>query len=63
MVLYLRKRKLEQNLSLVRMQKTTALLCPEVNRRSLQRYLKIMIEKELIAAEGATNQLAYLLRV
>ena len=37
-------------------------LCPEVNRRSLQRDLKIMIEKELIAAEGATNQLVYLLR-
>jgi hypothetical protein len=38
-------------------------LCPEVNRRSLQRDLKKMIEKELIAAEGATNQLVYLLRV
>jgi len=37
-------------------------LCPEVNRRSLQRDFKIMIEKELIAAEGATNQLVYLLR-
>lgn len=37
-------------------------LCPEVNRRSLQRDLKIMIEKELIATEGATNQLVYLLR-
>lgn len=38
-------------------------LCPEVNRRSLQRDLKIMIEKELLAAEGATNQLVYLLRI
>ena len=38
-------------------------LCPEVNRRSLQRDLKIMIEKELIDSEGATNQLVYLLRV
>jgi len=37
-------------------------LCPEVDRRSLQRDLKIMIEKELIATEGATNQLVYLLR-
>jgi len=39
------------------------MLCPEVNRRSLQRDLKIMIEKELITAEGATNQLVYLLKV
>ncbi|MBU3950127.1 MAG: hypothetical protein KJ826_18160 [Proteobacteria bacterium] len=39
------------------------LLCPEVNRRSLQRDLKIMIEKELLATEGATNQLVYLLRI
>lgn len=31
--------------------------CPEINRRSLQRDLKTMIEKELIAIEGATNQL------
>ena len=38
-------------------------LCPEVNRRSLQRDLKTMIEKELIASEGATNQLIYLLKV
>jgi len=38
-------------------------LCPEVNRRSLQRDLKIMIEKELLAAEGATNQLVYILRI
>ena len=38
-------------------------LCPEVNRRSLQRDLKIMVEKELIGSEGATNQLVYFLRV
>jgi len=38
-------------------------LCPEVNRRSLQRDLKIMIEKELLAAEGATNQLVYVLKI
>jgi len=38
-------------------------LCPDVNRRSLQRDLKIMIEKELIGSEGATNQLVYFLRV
>ena len=38
-------------------------LCPDVNRRSLQRDLKDMLEKELLAAEGATNQLVYLLRV
>jgi len=38
-------------------------LCPEVNRRSLQRDLKIMIKKELIAADGATNQLVYLLKI
>ncbi len=38
-------------------------LCQEVNRRSLQRDLKIMIERGLIATEGATNQLVYLLRV
>ncbi len=38
-------------------------LWPEVNRRSLQRDLKLMIENELITTEGATNQLAYFLRV
>jgi len=38
-------------------------LCPEVNRRSLQRALKIMIENELLAAEGATNQLIYVLKI
>ena len=34
-------------------------LCPSVNRRSLQRDLKGMINKKLITAEGATNQLVY----
>jgi Fic family protein len=34
-------------------------LCPEVNRRSLQRDLKGMMNKQLIRAEGATNQLVY----
>lgn len=34
-------------------------LCPTVNRRSLQRDLKGMLDKNLITAEGATNQLAY----
>jgi Fic family protein len=36
-------------------------LCPEVNRRSLQRDLKRMDEKGLVTAEGATNQLVYYL--
>ena len=36
-------------------------LCPEVNRRSLQRDLKGMMDKQLIRAEGATNQLVYYL--
>ena len=34
-------------------------LCPSVNRRSLQRDLKGMINKKLIVAKGATNQLIY----
>jgi cell filamentation protein, protein adenylyltransferase len=34
-------------------------LCPEVNRRSLQRDLKAMMDKQLISAEGATNKLVY----
>lgn len=38
------------------------MMCPDVNRRSLQRDLKLMIEKGLIAAKGATNQLVYLFR-
>ncbi len=38
-------------------------LCPDVNRRSLQRDLKVMLAKELVTSEGATNQLIYILRV
>jgi Fic family protein len=34
-------------------------LCPEVNRRSLQRDLKAMVDKGLLVPEGATNQLVY----
>jgi len=38
-------------------------ICPDVNRRSLQRDLKGMLDKELVTTEGATNQLVYTLRV
>ena len=34
-------------------------LCPEVNRRSLQRDLKGLLNKELVVSEGATNWLIY----
>ena len=34
-------------------------LCPGVNRRTLQRDLRDMIEKELLAASGRTNRLEY----
>jgi len=34
-------------------------LCPEVNRRSLQRDLKAMVDVGLLVSEGATNQLVY----
>jgi len=34
-------------------------LCSEVNRRSLQRDLKLMVEMGLLIPEGATNQLIY----
>ena len=34
-------------------------ICKNVNRRSLQRNLKIMVNKELLRAEGSTNQLIY----
>ena len=37
-------------------------LCPKVNRRSLQRDLKVMLEKGLVVSEGATNRLVYRLR-
>jgi hypothetical protein len=32
---------------------------PEVNRRSLQRDLKAMVDVGLLVSEGATNQLVY----
>jgi len=34
-------------------------LFPEVNRRSLQRDLKAMVDMELLVSEGATNKLVY----
>ncbi|MFH2074358.1 MAG: Fic family protein, partial [Pseudomonadota bacterium] len=34
-------------------------LCPEVNRRSLQRDLKSMVDMGLLISEGATNKLVY----
>jgi predicted HTH transcriptional regulator len=34
-------------------------ICPEVNRRTLQRDLKGMIDKGLLISEGSTNQLIY----
>lgn len=37
-------------------------LCPKVNRRSLQRDLKQMVDKRLLVGEGATNQLVYKLK-
>ena len=37
-------------------------LCPEVNRRTLQRDLKAMIDMELLVSEGSTNQLTYLMK-
>ena len=37
-------------------------LCLDVNRRSLQRDLKGMLDKELISGEGATNKLVYMLQ-
>lgn len=37
-------------------------LCPNTNRRTLQRDLKAMIDKGLIVPKGATNQLIYRLK-
>ena len=37
-------------------------LCPDTNRRTLQRDLKGLVEKGLLEAEGATNRLQYKLR-
>jgi len=34
-------------------------LYPEVNRRSLQRDLKAMLDMELLVSEGSTNRLVY----
>ncbi len=34
-------------------------LCPDVNRRSLQRDLKAMVDMGLVVSEGATNKLVY----
>jgi hypothetical protein len=34
-------------------------LCPEVNRRSLQRDLKAMVDMGMLASEGSTNKLVY----
>jgi Fic family protein len=34
-------------------------ICPDVNRRSLQRDLKAMLDKELITSEGATHHQEY----
>jgi hypothetical protein len=34
-------------------------LCPDVNRRSLQRDLKAMQDMELLVSEGATNNLVH----
>jgi len=34
-------------------------LCPHVNRRSLQRDLKAMVDMGLLNSEGATNRLVY----
>jgi Fic family protein len=34
-------------------------LCPDVNRRSLQRDLKAMMDKHIISSEGATHQQEY----
>ena len=37
-------------------------LCPDVNRRSLQRDLKAMVDMGLLVSEGATNKLVYRIR-
>ena len=34
-------------------------LCPDVNRRSLQRDLRAMVEMGLLVSEGSTNKLVY----
>ena len=37
-------------------------LCPEINRRTLQRDLKAMVDLGLFISEGATNKLVYRMR-
>ena len=37
-------------------------LCPEMNRRTLQRELRNMVEKGVLVSEGATNRLIYRLK-
>jgi len=37
-------------------------LCPNVNRRTLQRELKELVDKEVLITEGATHQLIYRLK-
>ena len=37
-------------------------LCPEINRRTLQRDLKAMVDLGLLISEGATNKLVYRMR-
>jgi len=34
-------------------------LCPDANRRTLQRDLRELVDKDLLNAEGATNRLEY----
>ena len=34
-------------------------LCPDINRRSLQRDLKGMLDKGVLVTQGATNRLEY----
>ncbi len=38
-------------------------LCSDVNRRSLQRDLKAMVDIGLLVSEGATNRLIYRMKV
>ncbi|MDD3642183.1 MAG: Fic family protein [Candidatus Krumholzibacteria bacterium] len=37
-------------------------LCPDINRRTLQRDLKMMLDMGLLVSEGATNRLVYRLK-
>jgi hypothetical protein len=34
-------------------------LCPDVNRRSLQRDLKVLVDQGLVVTEGETHHLLY----